>query len=103
VVKSIGSRFSEKIQANLRQVSDIDQYLDTPPINVSYISKDNWLFEWWNSRQGEYPQMACAARDFLPLPASEVVCERLFSTGRVVETSIKWGNNEVDAFEEFIR
>jgi len=26
--------------------------------------------------------MAYAARDFLPLPASEVVCKRLFSTGR---------------------
>lgn len=26
--------------------------------------------------------MSDAARDFLPLPALEVVCERLFSTGR---------------------
>ena len=26
--------------------------------------------------------MSCATQDFLPLPASEVVCERLFSTGR---------------------
>ena len=26
--------------------------------------------------------MSRAARDFLPLPASEVVCERLFSIGR---------------------
>jgi len=82
VFKSIGSRLLEKIHSNSRQVSDIDQYLDTPPINVSNVSKDNWLFEWWNTHQGEYPQMACAARDFLPLPASEVVCERLFSTGR---------------------
>ena len=82
IFKSIGSWFLEKIQANSRQVSDIDQYLDSPLINVSNVSKDNWLFEWWNTHQGEYPQMACAAWDFLPLLASEVVCERLFSTGR---------------------
>ncbi|KAK9360811.1 hypothetical protein V1504DRAFT_453328 [Lipomyces starkeyi] len=37
-------------------------------------SNENWLFEWWN--------MARAARDFVPLPASEVACERLFSRGR---------------------
>jgi hypothetical protein len=39
--KSIGSWFLEKIHANSRQVSDIDQYLDTPPINVNNLLKDN--------------------------------------------------------------
>jgi hypothetical protein len=43
--KSIRSRLLEKIQGNSRQVSDIDQYLDSPSINIGNISKDNWLFE----------------------------------------------------------
>jgi hypothetical protein len=72
----------ERIQGQSKQISDIDRYFDDGIINVSNVSKDNWLFEWWNTHQGEYPQIAHATRDFLPLPALEVVCERLFSTGR---------------------
>jgi hypothetical protein len=80
--KSLESQLLERIQGQSKQVLDIDRYSDDGTINISNASKDNWLFEWWNTHQGEYPQMACTARDFLPLPASEAVCERLFSTGR---------------------
>ena len=41
VFKLIGSWLLEKIHSNSRQVLDIDQYLDTPLINVSNVSKDN--------------------------------------------------------------
>jgi hypothetical protein len=80
--KSLEDRLLERFQGQSKQVLDIDRYFDDGIINVSNVSKDNWLFEWWNTHQGEYPQMSRAAQDFLPLPASEVVCERLFSTGR---------------------
>jgi hypothetical protein len=53
--KSLESRLLERIQGQPKQVSDIDRYFDDGIINVSNVSKDNWLFEWWNTHQGEYP------------------------------------------------
>ena len=43
--KSLESRLLEKIQGQSKQVSDIDRYFDDGVINVSNVSKDNWLFE----------------------------------------------------------
>jgi len=37
---------------------------------------------WWDANKFEFPSMAVAARDYLPIPASEVDVERLFNTGR---------------------
>ena len=41
----------------------------------------DWLYNWWRTHRGEYPQMAEAGREFLAIPASEVSVERLFSAG----------------------
>jgi hypothetical protein len=64
--------------------SDIDRYFDDPLAQIiEDILKDpNWLFNWWKLRKDEYPCMAAAARDYLAIPALEVSCERLFSSGR---------------------
>jgi hypothetical protein len=97
--KSLESRLLERIRGQSKQVSDIDRYFDNGIINVSNVSKNNWLFEWWNAHRGEYPQMYCAARDFLPLPASEVVYDCLFSAGR---NMLGLRRHQLNGFEEEI-
>ncbi|OAF59133.1 hypothetical protein VC83_04176 [Pseudogymnoascus destructans] len=54
------------------KVSDIDIYLDSPPVAVSDAKSTDWLLKWWDSHKGEYPLMACVARDFLAIPITEV-------------------------------
>lgn len=44
----------------------------------------NYVLNWWNSNQKEYPSMSKAAGDYLAIPASTVTVERLFNTGRDV-------------------
>ena len=85
VRQTLEARLLSKIQGQLTtSKSDIDRYFDDP---IAQITEDialdsNWLFNWWKLRKDEYPCMAAAARDYLAIPASEVACERLFSTGR---------------------
>jgi hAT family C-terminal dimerisation region len=85
VRQTLEARLISKIQRqSTASKSDIDHYFDDP---IAQIPKDiardsNWLFNWWRLRKDEYPYMAAAARDYLAIPASEVACERLFSTGR---------------------
>ena len=69
-------------------LTDIDRYLDTPPIVFKLSKSDNqtqWILNWWDGNKYEFPCMAQAARDYLPIPASEVDVERLFNVGRDVE------------------
>jgi hypothetical protein len=68
-------------------LTDIDRYLDTPPIVFKLSKSDNqtqWILNWWDGNKYEFPCMAQAARDYLPIPASEVDVERLFNVGRDV-------------------
>lgn len=42
--------------------------------------------EWWSTHQGSHSDMARLARKYLALPATSVLCERLFSlSGHVVQ------------------
>jgi hAT family protein len=51
-----------------------------------------WVLQWWQTKQAEYPCMACATRDYLPIPASKVdTCvERTFSDGRDILGIRRW-------------
>jgi hAT family dimerisation domain. len=69
----------------LDNVSDIDQYFDTPPIHFKLSISDNqieWLINYWKTCKYEYLSMFQVVCDYLPIPRSEVDVERLFNTGR---------------------
>ena len=80
--QSLEARLLSKIQPSTMLSSDIDRYFNDPIAQIQDTTNPNWLFEWWNNHQDEYPRMAAAARDFLAIPSSEVSVERLFSAGR---------------------
>jgi hypothetical protein len=68
--------------------SDIDNYLDSPPVSWSHpLIKDGdseWVLKWLEANTFQYPLMAQAVRDCLPVPSAEVGIERVFSGGRDV-------------------
>lgn len=73
--------------------SDIDQYLDSPPVRYKPNPKDNqtqWILDWWKANRTQYGCMARAAREYLAVPSSEVDCERLFNTGRDLLGVRRW-------------
>jgi hypothetical protein len=82
--QSLEARVLQKLQPQVIQRSDIDRYFEEGVVTVdeSVTKAENWLFSWWNMHKDEYPRMAAAARDYLPIPAAEVAVERLFSRGR---------------------
>lgn len=53
-------------------------------VSVCLIQQTHIGFAIGGVHKDELPQMAAAARDFLPIPASEVAVERLFNMGRDV-------------------
>ena len=69
-------------------VSDIDKYLDSPPVGWSHSfaqdGADDWVLKWWKANAFEFPAMARAARDYLSVPSTEVGVERVFSGARDV-------------------
>lgn len=70
-------------------VSDIEKYLDSPPVGWSHScapdGADDWVLKWWKVNAFEFPTMARAARDYLPVPSTEVGVERVFSGARDVQ------------------
>jgi hAT family C-terminal dimerisation region len=86
--KSLEYRFLEPYQSSAEDIletSDIDRYLDSPRVAYRGNPKEDqteWILRWWNANQGEFKLMAQAARDYLPIPSSEVDIERLFNIGR---------------------
>jgi hAT family C-terminal dimerisation region len=70
------------------QASDIDRYLDSAPVSWSHISfadgDADWVLKWWKANAVDFPCMARAARDYLPIPSAEVGVGRLFSGARDV-------------------
>jgi hypothetical protein len=63
-------------------LSDIDCYFESPQVNINDMEDLNWLCNWWQINKDKYPRMAAAARDYLAIPASEVLVERIFNIGR---------------------
>jgi hypothetical protein len=87
---------SETMWRTLRKVqpskeaslSDIDKYLDSPPVNWSHHmigdADAEWVLKWWKANAFNFPLMAKAARDYLPIPSAEIGIEREFSNARDV-------------------
>lgn len=80
-------RTPRKVQLSQRTLSsDIDRYLDSPPVSWSHhmigdVDKE-WALKWWRAKAFNFPLMAKAARDYLPIPSAEVWIEREFSNVR---------------------
>jgi len=75
------------------QDNDIDQYFDTAPIKFVLNEDDDQALltkQWWSGNSYVFPLMARAARDYLPIPASEADIERLFSNGRDILGVRRW-------------
>jgi len=73
--------------------NDIDRCFDTPSVVFQLYTghkSAEWVLQWWQTNQAEYPCMARAARDYLPIPASEVDMERTFSDGRDILGIRRW-------------
>ncbi|KAJ5704488.1 hypothetical protein N7536_000177 [Penicillium majusculum] len=82
-------RTLRKVQPSQRTLlSDIDRYLDAPPVSWSHHMIDDadeeWVLKWWKANVFSFPLMAKAARDYLPIPSAEVGIEREFSNARDV-------------------
>jgi hypothetical protein len=78
-----------RVQPHARpDVSDIDRYMDSPPVSWSrHPTEDgdpDWVLKWWRANAFDFPLMARAARDYLAVPSSEVGVERIFSGARDV-------------------
>jgi hypothetical protein len=69
-------------------ISDIDRYMDSPPVGWSHRligdGDPEWVLKWWRANAFDYPLMAQAARDYLSVPSAEVGVERQFSDARDV-------------------
>ncbi|KAJ6003904.1 hypothetical protein N7540_013186 [Penicillium herquei] len=67
-------------------LSDIDKYLDSPPVDWSHHmigdADAEWVLKWWKANTFNFPLIAKAARDYLPIPSAEVGVEREFSNAR---------------------
>jgi hAT family C-terminal dimerisation region len=61
---------------------EINSYFDSPIEAWPGNCEDNWLLHWWKSQMFAFPTLSQAARELLPVPSSEVDCERLFSGNR---------------------
>jgi hypothetical protein len=61
--------------------SEIDRYLEEPLIDRS--KKDSYLrvVEYWKANQNGFPILSQMAGDFLAIPATSVLSERVFSQG----------------------
>lgn len=69
-------------------LSDINKYLDSPPVNWSHHmigdADAEWVLKWRKANAFNFPLMAKAARDYLLIPSAEVGIEREFSSARDV-------------------
>ncbi|EIW63229.1 hATC-domain-containing protein, partial [Trametes versicolor FP-101664 SS1] len=63
---------------------ELDRYLADPSLDVD---KDADTVLWWSKHVDSFPTLARMALDILPIPASSVASERLFSSAKEVATS----------------
>lgn len=61
--------------------SELERWFATPRIQFdeSIAKSPDFLRKWWKEHKDEWPLLAAAARDLLPVSGSEVDVERLFS------------------------
>ena len=60
--------------ANLED--ELKAYLNVP--QIKYATEQD-MMNWWEDHQGEFPNVAVMARQYLGCPASSAAVERLFS------------------------
>ncbi|KAF1812680.1 hypothetical protein P152DRAFT_369770, partial [Eremomyces bilateralis CBS 781.70] len=75
-IKTVESRMLQRLQPQaVPLLSDIDRYFDSPRVSNIDTTDPNWLCNWWRVHKDELPQMAAAAREYLPIPSSEMSVE----------------------------
>jgi hypothetical protein len=87
VKKNLELDFLEEYGSIISAENDIDRYFDTPSVKFVLNEKENqvqWVLNWWATYKQEYPLMFAIARDYLPIPGSEVDVERLFNLARQI-------------------
>ncbi|KZT31949.1 hATC-domain-containing protein, partial [Sistotremastrum suecicum HHB10207 ss-3] len=63
------------------------------------VERDTDLVKWWFDNSDRYPILARIALDVLPVQASSVACERLFSSAKLTATDLR-SRLGTDEFEE---
>ncbi|KZT40297.1 hATC-domain-containing protein, partial [Sistotremastrum suecicum HHB10207 ss-3] len=63
------------------------------------VDRETDLVDWWSKNATKYPTLARIALDVLPVQASSVACERLFSAGKHITTATRSRLNP-DVFEQ---
>jgi hypothetical protein len=70
-------------KSTIMAVSEINRYLDTLAVDCDSDNDDpEWVISWWRANAHYWLIMSQVARDYLPIPLSEVDVERVFRSRR---------------------
>ena len=70
----------------IEQQSELDTYLLVPRTSGNID-----ILKWWQNNESCYPNLAKFARDILPIPATSVPSEQMFSiSGDIVTDKRNW-------------
>ncbi|XP_058782364.1 zinc finger BED domain-containing protein DAYSLEEPER-like [Vicia villosa] len=75
--------FLETIVGNINSKSDLELYLEEPPLKVPRKTKFDVL-TWWIGNEAKYPVLSKLAKDILNVPVTTVAFETTFSAGKRV-------------------
>jgi len=78
--------FKNFSEISLAEKSELDIYMDLP---VHFLTKKNDPILWWKINCNTFPQLSEIARNYLSIPASSTLSERLFSSAGNILTK-KW-------------
>jgi hypothetical protein len=67
---------------------EIALYLSTPLISRNDLDSFD-LLNWWKVRQDQFPLLSVVARKVLGIPATSACCERIFSKGGNIVSSLR--------------
>ncbi|GJZ71989.1 zinc finger BED domain-containing protein RICESLEEPER 2-like protein [Tanacetum coccineum] len=72
--------FRSRYDNVLKEKSQLDKYLEEPPLDRFQHPNLN-ILQYWKENQGRYPELAQMARDILSIPITTVASESSFSIG----------------------
>jgi len=76
--KQLQSKMAQDVQASIAPLtSELERWLASKP--EEWQTSPDFVRMWWKEHASQWPELAVAARDLLPVSASEVDVERLFS------------------------
>jgi hypothetical protein len=76
--KQLQSKSAQDVQASIAPLtSELERWLASKPEEL--LTSPDFVRMWWKEHALQCPQLAVAVRDLLPVSASEVDVERLFS------------------------